>query len=133
MGQPLMRWLLDTNVWIDSHAGRVDACRVFSKARAAQGAWVGFSAMTRLEVLGHSGLSAMDDKALRALLAQFEEVQVLPAVIDEAIRLRRSYKLKSPDAIIAATALLQRMEVVTRNTSDFNKVAGLSVLDTASF
>ena len=128
-----MRWLLDTNVWIDSHAGSADACRVFTKAHAVQDAWVGFSAMTRLEVLGYSGLSAADDKALRALLAQFEEVQVLPAVIDEAIRLRRSYKLKSPDAIIAATALLQRMEIVTRNTSDFKKVSGLSVLDTASF
>ena len=53
--------------------------------------------------------------------------------IDEAIRLRRLHKTKSPDAIIAATALLQQAEVVTRNTSDFNKIAGLSVLDSSNF
>ena len=41
--------------------------------------------------------------------------------------------MKSPDAIIATTALLQQAEVVTRNTSDFKKVAGISVLDTSSF
>ena len=35
------------------------------------------------------------------LLAQFEEVPVLPAVIDEAIRLRRLHRLKTPDAIVA--------------------------------
>ena len=128
-----MRWLLDTNVWIDAHAGQADACRVFAKARAAQGAWVGFSAITKLEALGYSGLTAADDKALRELLAQFEEVPILPAVIDEAIRLRRLHKLKTPDAIIAAAALLQQAEVVTRNTADFKKVAGLSVLDTQSF
>ena len=50
-----MRWLLDTNVWIDAHAGKADAGRVFSQARAAQGAWVGLSAITKLEVLGYSG------------------------------------------------------------------------------
>jgi len=133
MGQPLMRWLLDTNVWIDAHAGRADACRVFAEARAVQGAWVGFSAMTRLETLGYAGLSEADEQALRALLAQFEEEPLLPTVIEEAIRLRRLHKLKSPDAIVAATALLQQAELVTRNTSDFKKIAGLPVLDTQSF
>ena len=128
-----MRWLLDTNVWIDAHAGKSDAGRVFAQARAVQGTWIGFSAMTKLEALGYSGLTTADDKALRELLAQFEEVPAMPAVIDEAIRLRRLHKLKSPDAIIAATALLQQAKVVTRNTADFKKVAGLSVLDTQNF
>jgi predicted nucleic acid-binding protein len=128
-----MRCLLDTNVWIDAHAGKPDAGRVFAQARATQGAWVGFSSITKLEALGYSGLTAADDKALRELLAQFEEVPILPAVIDEAIRLRRLHKLKTPDAIVAATALLQQAELVTRNTGDFKKVGGLTVLDTRSF
>ena len=128
-----MRWLLDTNVWIDAHAGKADACRVFDQARAAQRAWVGFSAITKLEVLGYSGLTAADDRSLRELLTQFEEVPVLPAVIDEAIRLRRLHRMKTPDAIVAATALLQQAEIVTRNTVDFKKVAGLTVLETHSF
>lgn len=128
-----MRWLLDTNVWIDAHAGRADASRVFAQAHSVSGAWLGFSGITKVEVLGYSGLSAADDKALRALLAEFEELPVSTPVIEEAIRLRRLHRMKTPDAIIAATALLLRAEVVTRNTADFKKVAGLSVLDTASF
>ncbi len=128
-----MRRLLDRNVWIDAHGGLPNACRVFAQARATPAAWIGFSSMTRLEVLGYSGLSAEDDKGLRELLAQFEEVPLFPAVIDEAFRLRRLHKMKSPDAIIAATALLQKAEVVTRNTSDFKKITGLSVLDSSNF
>jgi predicted nucleic acid-binding protein len=128
-----MRWLLDTNVWIDAYSGRPDAKRVFDQARATQGGWIGFSAVTRLEALGFSGLSIADDKALRELFAQFEEVAVLQTVIDEAIRIRKVHKLKSPDAIIAATALIHQAEIVTRNTTDFKKVAGLFVRDTQSF
>ena len=128
-----MRRLLDTNVWIDAYAGRTDAKRVFDQTRGTPGAWIGFSAMTRLEALGYSGLSMADEKALRELFAQFEEVSVTRTVIDEAIRIRRLHKLKSPDAIIAATALINQAEIVTRNTTDFNKVAGLSVQDTQSF
>jgi hypothetical protein len=128
-----MRWLLDTNVWIDSHAGRADACRVFVKARAAANAWIGFSAMTALEVLGYSGLTVADDQALRKMLGEFQQVTVESAVIEEAIRIRKAHRLKSPDAVIAATALLQQAELVTRNTADFKRVSGLSVLDTQSF
>lgn len=128
-----MRWLLDTNVWIDSHAGRADACRVFAQARAAANPWIGFSAMTALEVLGYSGLTTADDQALRKMLGEFQEIAVESAVIAEAIRIRRTYRLKSPDAIVAATALLQGAELVTRNTADFKRINGLSVLDTQNF
>lgn len=133
MGQPLMRRLLDTNVWIDAHAGQADAGRVFAEARKVQGAWLGFSSITRVETLGYPKLSAADERTLRLLLAQFEEVPILSDVIEEAVRVRRQHNLKTPDAIIAATALVQGAELVTRNTADFKKVAGLTVLDTRSF
>jgi predicted nucleic acid-binding protein len=124
-----MRRLLDTNVWIDAYAGKLDACRVFARARDSKNAWIGFSSMTKLEVLGYPGLNPTDEKTIRELLAEFEEVPILPAILDVAISLRRLQKMKSPDAIIAATALFQQAELVTRNTSDFKNIAGLSVLD----
>jgi len=128
-----MRRLLDTNVWIDAYAGKPDACRVFVQARTIRGAWIGYSSITKLEVLGFWGLNAEDEQGLRELLEQFEEIPILPEVMDEAIRLRRLHKIKAPDAIIAATALLQRAELVTRNTGDFRKVVGLPVLDSTQF
>jgi hypothetical protein len=127
-----MRWLLDTNAVIDAFAGKADAVKALAKARSDAVEWVGYSAMTRLEILGFAALSAADEKGLRELLAEFTEVHIAPAVIDEAIRVRKAIRIKIPDAIIAATALVHQAEVVSRNTTDFRGVAGLKVIDLAT-
>lgn len=50
-------------------------------------------------------------------------------VADICISLRKKYKSKLPDAIIAATALAARATLITRNTSDFINIKGLNVID----
>jgi len=45
-----------------------------------------------------------------------------------AAALRRQYRLKTPDSVVAATALLTRTTLVTRNIQDFQAIAGLSLL-----
>ena len=84
--------------------------------------------MTRLELLSHPSLSAQDLADWRLLLAQSEEVTIGDTVIEEAACLRRTVRLKAPDAIIAATALLQNATLVTRNIADFRRVPGLMVM-----
>jgi len=39
------------------------------------------------------------------------------------------YKIKLPDAIIAATAIVYDLILVTRNISDFKNIDGLHVVD----
>jgi len=128
-----MRWLLDTNVLIDAFAGRPDAARAMAAARSANLEWVGFSALTRLEALGFAGRTPADDQGLRALLAQFNEAQITPDIIDKAIRVRKAARIKTPDALIAATALHHQATLVTRNVADFRRVPGLMMLDSATF
>ncbi len=123
-----MRWLLDSNVWIEAAAGVPPAARALAKAAAVD--WCGFSAISRLEVLGFPNLTPAEENGLIVMLSQFNEVVVSSEVIDRAIQLRRQVKIKAPDAIVAATALLQQAGLVTRNVSDFKKITGLSVLDT---
>jgi hypothetical protein len=47
-----MRWLLDTNLVIDAFAGRSEAVKAIESARTSEVEWIGYSAITRLEVLG---------------------------------------------------------------------------------
>ena len=127
-----MRWLLDTNVLIDAFAGRPDSVRAITSARTAGLEWIGYSAITRLEVLGFPGLNAADEMGLGNLLVQFGEAPIDDAVIERAIEIRRSVRIKIPDALVAATALIYEANLLTRNTGDFKNVPDLSVLDPAT-
>ncbi|MBS1503550.1 MAG: PIN domain-containing protein, partial [Bacteroidetes bacterium] len=40
-------------------------------------------------------------------------------LIDEIIHIRKNYKIKIPDAFIAATALTNDLVLLTRNVEDF--------------
>jgi len=50
-------------------------------------------------------------------------------IIEKTILLRRKYKIKTPDAIIAATALCHDMSLVTDNERDFINIKGLKVIN----
>ena len=52
------------------------------------------------------------------------------AVTKQTIDLRRKYnKLKLGDAIIAATALVHQLSLITRNVDDFKNIEGLNIID----
>ena len=128
----LVRWLFDTNVLIDAFAGRADSVRAITSARMAGLEWIGYSAVTRLEVLGFPGLNTADEYGLRNLLDQFSEAPIDDAVIERAIEIRKLVRIEIPDALVAATALIYEASLLTRNTGDFKNIPGVFVLDPAT-
>jgi len=50
-------------------------------------------------------------------------------VVETCIIIRKKHKTKLPDAIIAATALVYDLTIISRNTSDFKNIDGLTVID----
>lgn len=56
-------------------------------------------------------------------------LNITPYVIAHCVNLRKSKKIKTPDAIIAATALAHNFTIISRNTSDFKHIQGLKVID----
>jgi len=51
------------------------------------------------------------------------------AIILKAIEIRKINRVKLPDAIVAATALVNSQILITRNVSDFKNINGLQVID----
>ncbi|MDR0515627.1 MAG: PIN domain-containing protein [Fibromonadaceae bacterium] len=45
----------------------------------------------------------------------------------KTIEIRRSHKIKLPDAIIAATAIARRFSLITRDTVYFKNISGLAL------
>jgi predicted nucleic acid-binding protein len=77
----------------------------------------GLSVITRSEVLV-GAKRATWDSAL-TLLNQFPNFSVDGATAEFAARLRQKERWKLPDALVAATAILNKAKLVTRNTKDF--------------
>lgn len=50
-------------------------------------------------------------------------------VITQIVSIRRSKKIKTPDAIIAATALAYGYSLITNNEKDFYKIKGLKIIN----
>ncbi len=78
-----------------------------------------FSRVIRIELLSFAGLSKQEEQASKDLLSQFNSVPLLREIENHTIQLKRQYKIKLPDAIIAATALHTHASLVTRNVHDF--------------
>lgn len=104
--------LVDTDVCIDHLEGTT---------RLPGNRGLAYSVITRAELLAGE---PKHHPAVRRLLAGMDELPVDRRVAEKAGELRRM-ELKMPDALIAATALVHQLTLLTRNTSGFRKVPGL--------
>ena len=66
-----------------------------------------------MEVLGWSGMTEIQEQFANRLLATMLHLPITHDVEDETIALRRRRKVKLPDAIIAATAASNRLQLLT--------------------
>ena len=86
------------------------------------------SVVTELELLSHPGLTEEDMAAIQQLLTSMVIFPLESRLAQLAGALRRQYHLKTPDSVVAATALLTHTTLVTRNIRDFQGIDGLSLL-----
>lgn len=108
-----MTVLIDSCILIDHLRGHRPATDFLLEAREAA-----VSRITWIEVM--AGARDDEDEArLRGLLAGFRVLPVDERVSEETVRLRRTRRLKVPDALILATARAHGLVLATRNTKDF--------------
>jgi predicted nucleic acid-binding protein len=122
------RYLLDSNTVID-YIGRLYP----EKGQE----WIGqiiddeinTSVITKIEVLSFD--PDKDDNY--HILADFFEAanifELTSDIVNKTIHIRQKQKIKLPDAVIASTALINGLYLVSRNTKDFKNIQGLEVID----
>ncbi|NJR69580.1 MAG: type II toxin-antitoxin system VapC family toxin [Synechococcales cyanobacterium CRU_2_2] len=76
---------------------------------------LGFSVITEIELLSFAGLSDEDGQLIRQQLQVLERLPLDEAVSERAIRLRRRFRLKTPDAIVVASALVADAVLLTND------------------
>ena len=121
------QYLIDTNALIDYLGKRLpDTGMDFMNTIID--AIPNVSVITKIEVLGFNA----PDKHYQLLVQFMNDASVLELsnkVVDESINIRKNHKIKLPDAIIAATALVNNLVVISRNVSDFKNIKNLQLID----
>jgi len=86
------------------------------------------SVITKIEVLGFNALEE-HYKLLTNFVDDATVLDLTGNIVDLTIEIRKKYKTKLPDAIIAATSLVYDLILITRNDSDFKNIATLKIFD----
>jgi predicted nucleic acid-binding protein len=79
---------------------------------------IAISQITFIEVLSFA-FSSKEERAVREMLETFKIIDIDKRISNKAIENRKQKKIKIPDNIIAATAQIYDLILVTRNTKDF--------------
>jgi predicted nucleic acid-binding protein len=87
------------------------------------------SAVSYVEVLGFHKLTEEERTQFERFFASATVLPLSQPVLDQAVKLRQQKKMTLGDAFVAATALLYGHTPVTRNTKDFEWIAGLTLLN----
>ena len=116
--------LLDSNIVIYAVQPAYASLQQFI---AAHGPVV--SAVTYVEVLGFHRLDPVDREALERFFAATRILPIDQPVLERAVMLRQQRRMTLGDALIAATALVHGLTLVTHNTADFQWVANLVLHD----
>lgn len=121
------RYLIDSNAVIDYMGGKLPPSGMAFMDTVIDSIPL-VSVITKIEILGFNAPAGhyalltdfMDDATILELTAD---------VVDKTIALRKAYKTKLPDAIIAATAISYDLALISRNIRDFADIAGLQAIN----
>lgn len=110
-----MNALFDTNILIDYLNGNEASKKELAGYRHRL-----ISIVTWMEMLAGSR-NAEEADVIEMFLRDFRVVELTRGVAREAVEIRRTHRMKLPDAVIWATARAESALLVTRNTKDFPK------------
>jgi predicted nucleic acid-binding protein len=122
------RYLLDSNTVID-YIARLHADQARQWLNQLIDEEINVSVITKIEVLS---FDPDKDDNYPVLVDFFEAANIFELnsdIVNKTIQIRQKQKIKLPDAIIAATALINGLVLVSRNTKDFKSIQGLEVID----
>lgn len=123
-----MNYLLDTNTIIYYlKAGLpINAMRAMNKIVDIK---PNLSVITKIELLGFKGSKQTEEKITKTFVGASTIIGLDEAIINKTIALRKLHTIKLPDAIIAATAIVFNLVLITRNISDFESIVSLKCTD----
>ena len=120
MGQ---KFLIDTNIIFGIFADRVAARRLEILFESG----ICVSIVTYMETLGWQNITQKEIGEFNDFFANVHIFEINSSIVEKTVAIKQKLKIKLPDAIIAATAIVNNLTLATRNVKDFNKIDGLKI------
>lgn len=112
-------FLADTNAFIYLLNG--NSCMTpFLKNKLA------FSVISEMELLSYSGITAEEEINIKSLLLDCKEISLTDEIKEKTIEIRKKYKTKLPDALVAASAIVNNLPLITADKG-FNQIEELDL------
>ena len=122
------RFLIDTNIAIYFLDGNLTpSVIVFLQPVINQE--INISVITKIELLGWSFPNSNKFEIHNEFVSQSNIFPVDDEIVEKTIEIRRTYKIKLPDALIAATAIIFDMTLLSRNDKDFTQIPELKYMN----
>ena len=86
------------------------------------------SIITQIELLCWKTETAKEQQ-IKDFIADSVISNITANVIANCVSIRRSKQIKTPDAIIAATAITHGHTLITNNEKDFTNISGLKIIN----
>jgi predicted nucleic acid-binding protein len=83
------------------------------------------SAITEIELLCWKTATENDLQILHSFINDSQVIEMDKAIKLKTADIRKSHRIKLPDAIIAASAIVYDLTLITRNVNDFKNIEGL--------
>lgn len=127
------RCLIDTNIIIYTTKGNGKAVAFMEQLFADQSVDFLCSVITEAELFSMT-ISEQVQKSIEGVLSEADVIEVSSEIARKAGEIRakgydKGYNIKLPDALIAATAIIENAVVVSHNVADFRKISQVEKLD----
>ena len=121
------QYLIDTNTVIDYPGNKLPSLGM-TYMNDIIDVVPNLSVITKIELLG---FNAPDEhyKTLSNFISDYTVLDLTNNVVEASIEIRKKYKTKLPNAIIAATALVYNLVLISRNIPDFKNINELKVIN----
>ena len=121
------QYLIDTNVVSDYFSASFPAAGM-SLMDIALDATPNISIITQIELLCWKTTIEME-QYIKNFIGDSIILGINADVVYECVALRKNKRIKTPDAIIAATALVYNYTIITNNEKDFINIDGLKIIN----
>lgn len=112
--------VLDTNIVLYLLNGNDELASILNKMQLF------VSVITEIELLGYHEISDLDKLKIKYFLSECKVVPLNDEIKDLCIDIKQVSKVKTPDAIVAATSIFYQMPLITSDKG-FEKIENLDL------